>query len=281
MLCDGIKFTPAADPTRVEPKPAAAKKRARKPAAPAVGAGVTVLGDRFVCSYSAQIREHAIFIPGVPTVCFANIPCAFAWLRDNVRDAATLTDLKTKVCEAYEQPSIDGVLTPPDRSYLSDFGGDRLYPEWIGELAFWDIQASVKGSTVAQWKKQEKKSGTSKRGKGADKRLTLDTGMYSVGVGGMAATKKVDTIDGAEDATGLTAIKATRKLAKFVASHPDLACLTHTITLAGGCVITYLALSEGMPVPEKVGNHTATMLTGVPVVGPAIVFANKKMSVKI
>ena len=274
------KALEVAAPVQAKPKP----KRVRKPAAAAVGAGVTVLGDRFVCSYSGEIRDRAIFVADIPTVCFANLPCAFAWLSSNVQDATALADIKTKLCEVYEQPSVEGVLCPPDRSQLSDFGGSQVYSEWIGELVFWDTHAQISGTSVADWKKSAKKTTATKKAKAAQARVTFETGVYSVGIGGAAKCKRVTHVDGDDKLTGkdITAIKSMRKLTKFAASSKLKLVSECKVNVEDGYTIFFHREREEEPgAVIKEHNHIATQMAGVNAVGPALVFALRKTSVKI
>lgn len=293
---NGIIFSPPSTATVKQPEPVAAepvvadaaaapvaaatKKRSRKPAAPAVGSGVVVCGDRFVCSYSGQIRERAIFIPDVPTAAFANLPCAFAWLSLNVRDAATLAECKDKLCKEYQQPNPEAVPLPLPRDNLIDFGGNMTYSEWAHNLVFWDTHATTAGISVAEWKKMGKSKGPVKRGKGAQSRVSFDTGVYSVGVGSAGKTKKVDGVDNNDkEDKSFTAIKALRKLDKFARSHEDMQL---AYQMCNGAGYSAVVLVPKQPQAEtKFLNHITSQLTECQCYGPAVVFALRKLSVKV
>ncbi len=285
------------------PKPAATRKRGRSgtkknaaatasAAAPtAVGLGVVVIGDRFVCSYSGRVVDHAVFIPGVDSACFANLPCAFAWLEDesNVSED-TQNKLKTAMAAEYEQ-TLENVVRAPKRSLLVDFGGDRYYADWIGPLQFWDRLTDAHGSTVAEFKQRGNQT-AARRGKGAAARVAFDAAAYAIAYGkGAAGCKKVNTIDGAQTAKGaknvLTIVKAYRKLQTFINGHvsegEEAKQLFAIQQLHGtdGWYASVLVPCEGVVPEDKLRNNIASHIVGFNVYGPAVVVFTRKHSQKI
>lgn len=270
------------------------KKRARKPAAtgPKSDSSVVVLHDRFVCSHSGEIRSTALFIPGYPGVCFANLPCAFAWINDHVEDPQVAAELKQKTCDEYQQPSIEAVMLPPPRDELAIFGGLKTYQEWIGPLHLWDQMTSQNGLSVAEWQSQRGKKAPG--GKERNK-VVLEAGSYLIGVGGPAQTKKVTVIGGsiveieADDGTtkkraapGLTDIKVMQAQDRFIKAHPEYA---RVMQIGDGFVAIAVvpdALSTNPVAPDpNLHNAYATAIVGLMCYGPCFVINYKKRSVKL
>ena len=271
-----------ADETKPAPKKrsrsASTRKKAVKP--------VTILNNRFVCSYSAQITEKAIFLPGDLTVCFANLPCAFSYIDLTVSDEAKRRDLKIALCNAYEQ-NVETVQSAPDRNLLACFGGNRSYEEWIGPLAFWNVLTSNSGTTVAEYQ-QLLKSGGKQATKAAGK-VTFEVGLYVVSPKG--APKRVNAVDGAVEKgakENLTPVRAYRKLHTFIAkqSKENTAVKYRVIEIVDpkdswrGWGVTLAADSEE-PGAEQAQNKVASSLTGSQLFGPAVVFITRKTAVKI
>lgn len=272
-------------------KPAATKKRARKPAATGAksDASVVVLHDRFVCSYTGEIRGAALFVPGYPGVCFANLPCAFAWINDNVPEEAARAELKQKTCDEYQQPSPDGVALPSSRELLAVFGGQQTYAEWIGDLRLWDGMTEKNGITVSDWQAQRGNKGGA-TGKSRNK-LVLEAGSYSIGVGGPSQTKRVTVLGGETTTTaegkkratpGLTDVKAMQAQDRFMKAHPEYTRLLHVGDhFVAVCLVPDALAAEPVKPDPNFHNAYATACTGLMCYGPTFVISYKKKSVKL
>jgi hypothetical protein len=280
----------------VEPAEAekGAKKRSRpKRVAPEIaGTGVVVLGDRFVCSYSGEFGESAVFIPGVDTACFRNLPCAFAFLEDSGAKEETVQKYKQALCEAYEQ-QINTVERAPKRELLANFGGDRYYGEWIGNLHFWDRLTESGGLTVPQYLAKKKKgNGTAtKRGKGSGARVSFDAAPYTIAYGkGPAGCKLINALDGVsvdEDVDvkkTMSMVRAMRKLQTFCSAHSDFGFEVRSVT-GDGFYAFFIAIKDdklmAVSVPAKFQNHIAQQLLGHSAFGPATFIFTRKYSQRI
>lgn len=268
-----------------------AKKRARpKRVVPEIaGAGVVVLGDRFVCSYSGEFGPSAVFIPGVDTACFRNLPCAFAFLEDSGAKEEVVQKYKQAICDAYEQ-ELNTVERAPKRELLANFGGERYYDEWIGPLHFWDRLTESGGLTVAQYlaKKKSRNGGATKRGKGSGARVSFDAAPYTIAYGkGPAGCKLVNALDGVEVDEDvdvkktMSMVRAMRKLQTFCNAHKDLnveVCSAH----AEGYYAFYVDAKDPTgSIPAKFQNHIAQQLLGKTAFGPATFIFTRKYSQKI
>ncbi len=271
-----------------ESKPAPKKRSREKPSAPRKKAikPVTIVNDRFVCSYSGAITEKAIFVPGDLSVCFANFPCAFAYLDATIKDAEKLHAAKVAVCDAYEQ-NIETVQPAPDRGLLGVFGGDRSYEEWLGPLNFWNVLTSNSGTSVSEYRNLLKNGG--KRGTKGDGKITLEAGLYVVNTKGNP--RRVDAVDGAVEKgakESLTPVRAFRKLDAFVAKSAKDNGPTFRIVDIGdvkgawrGYGVVLSADSKVAPGDAIPVNKIATAMSGLNHYGPACVFVTKKTSIKI
>lgn len=298
--CNDDDAPPSPPPAPKKPTTASRKRgrsskktAAAAPAATptAVGLGVVIIGDRFICSYSGRVVDHAVFIPGVDTACFANLPCAFAWLEDESNVSVEVQDkLKAAMALEYEQ-TLENVVRAPKRSQLADFGGDKYYSEWIGPLVFWDRLTEAQGSTVGEWKQRGNSTAT-KRGKGAAQRIAFDAAAYTIAYGkGAAGCKKVNTIDGAPVEKGaknvLTIVKAYRKLQTFINGHvsaeEDARQLyqVRQISSANGWYASAIVPCDNVVPEDKLRNNIASQLAGFSVYGPAVVVFTRKHSQKI
>lgn len=278
-------IVPVVDATTTAKKTNKKRNRA-KPKSLVAGPGVCVLGDRFVCSYSAQIRTHAIFVPGVDSVCFANIPCAFAWLEENVKNnEELLVKLKQATADEYQQP-LESIERAPARETLSDFGGKLYYVEWFATLLFWDTLTESNGTTVAEYKNRNSNTAV-KRGKGAQSKVAFEAAMYVVGHGGGAGKcKKINGLDGVAVDDGatkalLTPVRAQRKLTNFISSHllNDSAQYQRKYVEKDnyiGVVLVTAGVAD-----EKLHNHVATELAGENCYGPAVFTFTRKHNQKI
>lgn len=272
-----------------------AKKRVRAKAKALGGddATLTVLDQRFVCNYSGRVIKQAIFIPGHNNVCFANIPCAFAWLDDHSNATPEeIAKLKEAVCEEYEQP-LESIVRAPPRNALSDFGGDQTYDAWFGLLRHWDILTETRGTTVVDFRANQKTKGksASKKGKGAAAKVVFEPAMYVISYGKSAAgCKKINALDGAVekgDKDRLTPVAAIRKITTFINAHTEPA---QEEGAPGKCPYARVTRDEdgfhfqgltALAAEEKYANHIATQLVGLPIYGPAVVFFTRKTSVKV
>lgn len=265
------------------------KKRSRssKPKPIAKGPGVVIINNHFVCSYSGRIIEKAIFIPGVTTAAFANFPCAFAWIEENVKDAAKQEELKRITCDDYEQ-TVESVVRAPIREKLSDFGGDLIYDEWMGPLKFWDILTDAQGSSVKDFQ-ASLKGDTKRRGGKTNGRVTFESAMYVVSSGkGAAGCKKINALDGAVEKGAkdrLTPISALRKIGTFTSKNTpkdSTEPLWVQVDVGGdnyrGWAVTPVV---GYEPDEKLLNNIATQVCGHKVYGPAVILFTRKTSVKV
>ena len=212
---DIVTVTEAEKPTRKRNRSATKKP---KPKEPATGTGVNIVGNRFACSYSGKLTERAIFIPGVSTAAFANLPCAAAWLRDTVTDPEQRKHLFEQMCDEYEQ-DVAAVQDAPTRTLLADFGGYQSYDEWIGALTFWDMHTAGAGMSVPDY--QAALGGkTTARGKTpAPTKLILERGMQVITHGPKPTVKRVNATDGAVEKGvkgQLTPVGIYTKLHSFV-----------------------------------------------------------------
>lgn len=282
-------------------KPAAAgKKRSRSSGGAASrsrgGALPVIMGDRWVCAYSGHFCKHAVFIPGYLDKCFANIPCALAWLEETVSDETKRDDLIGKLCHAYNQlPS--NIIKARDRKHLLDFGGEMDYKSWIQPFKMWDEHAAQNGVTVEQWQESQKKPKKKK-----EEKLTFEVGGYLV-AHNVKQPKRIEGLDGAaapEVAEGekappapLTLAGATRKLVKFQSQldkkkEGEGDGATAVDEGKHGFIFNYAArpgftaqyLSSFDEVDPKLVNKLASQLTGDTVYGPAIFVFTKKVTLK-
>lgn len=261
-----------------------AKKRERQPPAPS-GNGVVVIGNRFVCSYSGRTVERAIFAPGTAKCCFANVPCAVAWLEENVKDADQVSTLKLSLAEKYDQP-LAVLERAPHRQYLDTFGGSNDYTTWIGPLEKWDRLSEVSGTTVDEFSKKNKSGGKKKKGK-AELRQNFESATYFIAHGKLSAgVKRVDTIEGNVDAegkkkSGTTHVGSMRKVFAFAKANEVQK--PYSISYIGNefCYATSFTHFGDEPADPKLHNKIASLLLGEEVYGPAVVVFLKKHSIKI
>lgn len=267
------------DPVVEETAKKNTKKRARSKPAAKKGPGVIILGaNHFACSYSGRVVERVILVPGIKDAAFANIPCAFSWIEENVKDAEKQQALKQAVCDEYEQ-SIETVVRAPHREYLQDFGGKMGYDEWIGPLKFWDVFTSNSGSTVKDYN-QSLKGGASKRGAG---RVTFESAMYVL-AHGKNSVKIINALDGAVEKGAkerLTPVAALRKLHSFIAKNGAAEAWDVQSHSTDGIFGFYLTPKAGVVVDDKLFNNVASQITGVRTFGPAVLTFTRKTSIKV
>jgi len=242
-------------------KPARSRSGGSKRKQNDYGDRLTVLGDRFVCSYSGRLCERAVRIPGLE------------------EDQGICENYKNAICEEYEQ-SVNNVVRAPMRTQLMDFGGDLDYQSWLGPLSFWDVLTGEKGLTVAELSQSKKGGPVKKKTKSASK-LDFAAGMYVIYHN--KAPKPVNAIDGAEKEEGekvkakLTPVGAMRKLGSF--------CHTHKEQSWGArckmdeSFVAHFTVTDA-PV-DKLVNKTGSLLVGEPCYGPVVVVFTKKFSLKL
>lgn len=264
-----------------ETKPKQGVKRARPKSVPKKG--VTVIGNHLLCSYSGRIVEKAIFVPGLAEVCFANLPCAFAWIEEHVREPERQTMLKNAVCDRYEQP-IDSVVRAPDWRLLEDFGGDRNYQEWIGPLKFWDVLTQSNGMDVKAY--QESLRGGKKSQKTAASKVTFEAGMHLLQMKGQKAINALDgkVEKGAKET--LTATKAYKKVSAFASTQKvgesDFAW--HVQSVAGESFAGWVVTPPESADPEQIKkyrNHVASQVTNQECYGPGVLIFTRKAAIKV
>jgi len=275
-------------PAESAKQPAKKRERAKKVAPEIAGPGVVVLGDRFVCSYSGEFSPSAIFIPGVDTACFHNIPCALAFLEESGAPPEVQVRYKQALCDAYEQP-LELVERAPQRHYLANFGGDRFYDEWIGPLELWDRLTETSGTTVAQYKdrKQGAKGSAVKRGRGGDARVSFLAAPYVVAYGkGAAGCKLVNALDGVKEEEEhdakdtMTMVRALRKLQTFIKGHDGEADFKIKSDFGEGYYAFFIGTDAPVTLP-KLHNHIASSITTKQCYGPAVFIFTRKFSVKV
>lgn len=269
------------------------RKRSRSKAKSAAKKNtVVILNDRFLCSYSGQLVQRAIFIPGIPTVAFANIPCALAWLDENVADTDERNKYTEMLADEYEQTT-QQFLRAPDRKYLTTFGGDRTYAEWIGDLRFWDVQADASGVTVADYQRGLKRRGSKNpRSKSeASNKIVLERGACVImhkGIGA-AAVKRVVGVDGAAADTtegprkkgAMTPASAYSKLQTFANTNKELSWKRAVLVTENGIFTANTPVEELLGDPEvaRLRNpHGCKIFSGT-VCGPVFCVVQKKFSV--
>ena len=269
----------------------ASKAPASKPKA--IGLGVNIIGSRFVCSYSGRVVDRAVFIPGVDTACFANIPCAFAWIAEesNVPEDAK-QELRVAIAAEYEQ-TLEIIERAPERSQLVDFGGNKYYKEWIGMLEFWDRLTEASGSSVQEYKQRDNGAATKRGGgRGQTARVVFDASAYTIAYNkGGAGCKKVNTIDGVATEKGaknvLTIVKAYRKLQTFINGHVSAEdearqlFQVRQISSTAGWYASVIVPCENVIPERKLLNNIASQLVGFEVFGPAVVVFTRKHTQKI
>lgn len=260
------------------PKPRSRASTKRKPETH--GAVLTVLGDRFVCPYSGRLIERGVRIPGLEAV-FANLPCAVAWLTENVKDEKSCENFKNALCEEYEQQPAS-VVRAPVRTQLMDFGGDLDYETWMGDLRFWDQLTMEKGLSVKDLAQLKKGAPVKKKAR-KNTKIEFQAGMYVIPHN--KGAKLVNALDGSTDAEPmkgkLTPVSAIRKLEAFRNSHKD-------ITLGASCRADprFIAHTSSLePNTEvdttKLYNKVASRLTQQDCYGPAVFIFTKKTSVVV
>lgn len=265
------------------PPPAPTKKRQRKAATGVKGPGVSFVHDRFVCAYSGVLRDKAVVIPDVSNAVFANIPCAVAWLEDNVKDENKRTALLAGLATKYEQV-LDNMPRAPPHQQLDNFGGPDDYVHWIGDLSFWDQLTADGGIGVAEYKAQQPKkpprtkSNTSKK---------VDSVAFDKGVAQLAhnksATGGVTQLTTPEEVAAAYAkvshfCTQQNKDADVTSDAFPLFIIAH-YCVQRGIVIGCAARGEGHG--DKHLNNVASQVAGTAVYGPALLIAISKFTQKL
>jgi len=251
------------------------KRKRERPPAPIKGDGITVRQELFVCNFTGEMCKNAIFLPGVVGACFANLPVARAWLytKDGIDD-----DRRAKIFEAacaqFEQ-AVEGVPVLTSVRDLAQFGGTMGVNQWLPNYGMWHAHAQKYGQNVEQYTAAQKKPRKKPAKKPTTPKLELAKGTHL-----LSHTNKLKAKTVAADAGGkerFTAVAAMQKLHKFCADHPD----TYSELLVHGpndsCAVV-LTRSD-CSVSEEARNEAATRLFQVHCHGPAVVFAQKKLTV--
>lgn len=246
-------------------EPAAKPKRKRAPPAKKT-APITVIGDRFVDSYTGQLSTHGIFVPGVSDKVFVTLPNAVRWIMEFHNGDV---DLIATTCEAYGQ-SVDNVRPSFRREELLEFGGKLLLSEWEQNHAIWRQHALEKGSTVAEWRK-----GGAKKTKTG---VTFDAGSYVIPYKGKSM-KPVNALDTDKAEKGkLSTLAAFKKVHAFAKKHEGASAQYFVCDGADIIVCKPFAPTE----PDAgIINNTATQLVGETVIGPAVAVFHRKKAVKL
>lgn len=269
----------------VKPK----RQRSKKPRPLLSGPGVVPSGKRFVCSYSGELTERAIFIPGVNSACFLNVPCAVAYIEDNAKSAEAQATLLQDLADAYGQ-TLGNLVRAPQNRLLANFGGDLFYEDWIGDLVKWDALTMLHGTTVEEFKNRGKKA--TKRGKRGNNSVTFEAATYSISAGkGAGGCRVVNTLEDNIEAGKkgqLTSVGALRKLEKFVRGsrnkeEGEAALENYLIeaTRTSTAVILACVARQGTVPDEKKRNAIASALCEREVYGPALAIFTRKTAQKL
>lgn len=282
----------------VATKPKRQSKRKPKQAALISGPGVTVIQNKFVDSYTGELCDNTVGIPGYEDVArFATLPTMVAYLEENCKSKEDYATLCNAVAEKFEQQQ--PLPRAPPSVLLRSFGGKLNYHEYIADLAVWDALTAAKGENVEEWQQRRKSGGKRSNKKAAVASVTLTTGLAKVlhTSNTAAAVKVCNAADGNIDkesknkATPASFIKSQNS---FIAktSVPDLddakvkyPRFKRVLLSGSGYEAIVLqpiagALLDAEDV-KSIGNHVASRLTGEQVYGPAVVFVQRKINVKL
>lgn len=287
--------------------PKAATKRApakRKPKAAALitGPGVTIIQNKFVDSYTGELVDNTVGIPGYEDVArFATLPTMVAYLQENCKSEDDYNALCAAVAERFEQ-QLPLVRAPPN-VLLRSFGGKLDFVEYIGDLAVWDALTAEKGENVEEYKsrtsskKRGSKAGSSKRGTAATATIAAGLAKIVHSSATAAAVKVCNAADASAEVAKQDKLKNTP--ASFIKSQnsflgkssgigEDLSKTVrfHRVLKEGsGYIAIVLQALPGTVLTEEetksYTNHVAQRLTGESVYGPALVFAQRKITVKL
>lgn len=291
------------DTVESEAVPKATTKRApakRKPKAAALisGPGATIIANKFVDSYTGELVDNTVGIPGYEDVArFATLPTMIAYLEENCKSKEDYATLCSAVAERFDQ-QLPLPRAPPN-VLLRSFGGKLEFVEYIADLAVWDALTAEKGENVEEYKSRttsKKRSGaaTAKR----NNAVTIVAGLAKI-VHSSATAAAVKVCNAADGDVGNKESKLKNTPASFIKSQNSFLGKSSGIDEELAKHVRFgRVLKEGsgyvavvlQPLPGAVltdderssfTNHVAQRLTGEPVYGPAIVFAQRKITVKL
>ncbi len=281
-------------------KPKAKRTTKRKPKAAALvtGPGVTIIQNKFVDSYTGELVDNTVGIPGYEDVArFATLPTMIAYLEENCKSKEDYATLCTAVAEKFDQ--LLPLPRAPPNVLLRSFGGKLDFAEYISDLAVWDALTADKGENVEQYQKRGKGSVSKRSKKAAPASVTFAAGLAKIvhSSNTAAAVKVCNAADSTVDkeskqkSTPGSFIKSQNSfIAKTSVADLEDAKIKHQRfkreLLSGNgyeaIVLQPLAgiLLDGDDV-KSFGNHVASRLTGEQVYGPAVVFFQRKINVKL
>jgi len=292
----GESDTVASEAAQVKRKRAPAKRKP-KAAALITGPGATIISNKFVDSYTGELVDNTIGIPGYEDVArFATVPTMMAYLEENCKSKEDFATLSDAVAATFEQ-QLPLPRAPPN-VLLRSFGGKLDFAEYISDLAVWDALTAEKGENVEEYKKRtsSKKRGGAKRA--APATATIAAGLVKIvhSSATAAAVKVCNAADATVDKesknknTPTSFIKSQNSfIGKTVEVAPDLLSkkprFQRVLIDTPGSVAIVLKPVPGTVLNEdetkNFTNHVAQRLTGEEVYGPALVFAQRKLTVKL
>jgi hypothetical protein len=288
--------TVANDPPKRKRAPA---KRKPKAAALITGPGVTVIHNKFVDSYTGELVDNTVGIPGYEDVArFATLPTMVAYLEENCKSKEDYSTLCAAVAEKFEQ-QLPLPRAPPN-VLLRSFGGKLDFVEYISDLAVWDALTAEKGENVEEY---QKRTSSKKRGNASKKRTAAASASISTGLVKIvhtSATAAAIKVCNANEANLDKESKQKSTPSSFIKSQNSFIAKTSDVgedlttkrprfqrvlheTPQGGFTALLLQPTAVLAEEESksLSNHVAQRLTGVPAYGPAVVFAHRKLTVKL
>lgn len=278
-------------------KPKRQSKRKPKAAALITGPGATIIHNKFVDSYTGELVDNTVGIPGYEDVArFATLPTMVAYLEENCKSKEDYATLCTAIAEKFEQ-QLPLPRAPPN-VLLRSFGGKLSFAEYIADLGVWDALTAAKGENVEEYR-QKNKGGKRPTKKAAVATVTLAPGLSKiVHTSSTAAAVKVcnaaDATLDKESKNKNTPNSFIKSQNSFIAksSVPDLednkvkhARFKRALISGAGYEAIALQPIAGILLDaedtKNLGNHVASRLTGEQVYGPALVFAQRKINVKL
>lgn len=159
------------------PSPPPAKKKAPRKRTRDTSL-ITIVNDRFLCSWTLEAREKMIITPAigkVPSNCFVNLPCAVAWLRHM---GASDEDITKHVLGDQQLEQVP-MLPQDERNRLRVFteGGDTFY-DWMPNALEWDQHTEQAGTTVTEFRAAQKTP--KKKAKPAPIKMQFEPGMHLI-----------------------------------------------------------------------------------------------------
>ncbi len=277
-----------------------ATKRKPKAAALITGPGVTIIQNKFVDSYTGELVDNTVGIPGYEDVArFATLPTMVAYLEENCKSKEDYATLCTAVAEKFEQ--LLPLVRAPPNVLLRSFGGKLEFTEYIADLAVWDALTAEKGENVEEYTKRTKggANGSKRTKKATPASVTFAAGLAKIvhTSNTAAAVKVCNAADAALDkeskqkSTPGSFIKSQNSfIAKTSVADLENDKVKHARfkrQLLSGNGYEAIALQpiagillDGEDV-KTLGNHVASRLTGEQVYGPAVVFFQRKINVKL